>query len=192
MCYRHLIQEERYQISALLQAGFSQAAIGAKLSRSPSSVSREPNRNRVVGPYPPQVAGWLAAARSQRSSANAGRVPVAAWEFAREKLAETWSRQQIAAHRRVQHLPRLSHETIYRRIDEDKRAGGRLHLALRVHKQRRKRRGVRERRGAAPSPPRSNRTSTSPILMPPGSVAPTRTSTALSAGSSPSTASWKK
>jgi methionine synthase I (cobalamin-dependent) len=27
MCYRHLIQEERYQISALLEAGFSQGAI---------------------------------------------------------------------------------------------------------------------------------------------------------------------
>jgi hypothetical protein len=28
------------------------------------------NRNRVVGPYQPQVAGLLAAARSQRSAAN--------------------------------------------------------------------------------------------------------------------------
>jgi probable addiction module antidote protein len=29
MRYRHLIQEERYQISALLEAGFSQGAIAA-------------------------------------------------------------------------------------------------------------------------------------------------------------------
>jgi IS30 family transposase len=34
MRYRHLIQEERYQISALLDAGFSQGAIAAKLSRA--------------------------------------------------------------------------------------------------------------------------------------------------------------
>ena len=151
MCYRHLIQEERYQISALKEAGWSLGAIGAKLGRPASTISRELNRNRVVGPYQPQVAGWLAAARSQRSGANARRVPAAAWDFAREKLAETWSPQQIAGHQRAEHLPRLSHEAIYQRIYEDKRAGGHLHLALRVHKQRRKRRGVRERRGTIPN-----------------------------------------
>jgi transposase, IS30 family len=151
MCYRHLIQEERYQISALKQAGWSLGAIGAKLGRPSSTISRELNRNRVVGPYQPQVAGLLAAARRLRSAANARRVPTAAWQFAREKLAETWSPQQIAGYQRAQHLPWLSHETIYQRIYEDKRAGGHLHLALRVHKQRRKRRGVRERRGAIPN-----------------------------------------
>jgi IS30 family transposase len=151
MCYRHLIQEERYQISALKEAGWSLGSIGAKLGRPASTISRELNRNRVVGPYQPQVAGLLAAARGLRSAANARRVPAAAWDFAREKLAETWSPQQIAGHQRAEHLPRLSHETIYQRIYQDKRAGGHLHLALRVHKQRRKRRGVRERRGTIPN-----------------------------------------
>jgi transposase, IS30 family len=78
-------------------------------------------------------------------------VPAAAWQFAREKLAETWSPQQIAGYQRAEHLPRLSHEAIYQRIYEDKRAGGALHLALRLHKQRRKRRGVRERRSVIPN-----------------------------------------
>ena len=151
MCYRHLIQEERYQISALKEAGWSLGAIGAKLGRPASTISRELNRNRVVGPYQPHVAGLLAMARGLRSAANARRVPAAAWDFAREKLAETWSPQQIAGHQRAEHLPRLSHEAIYQRIYEDKRAGGHLHLALRVHKQRRKRRGVRERRGTIPN-----------------------------------------
>ena len=151
MCYRHLIQEERYQISALKEAGWSLGDIGAKLGRPASTISRELNRNRVVGPYQPHVAGLLAMARGLRSAANARRVPAAAWDFAREKLAETWSPQQIAGHQRAAHLPRLSHEAIYQRIYEDKRAGGHLHLALRVHKQRRKRRGVRERRGTIPN-----------------------------------------
>jgi len=151
MCYRHLTQEERYQISAFQQAGWSQAAIATKLDRHTSSISRELNRNRVFDAYQPQVAGLLATARSQKCAANARRVPAAAWEFAREKLAETWSPQQIAGHQLVEHLPRLSHESIYQRIYEDKRAGGTLHLALRIHKQRRKRRGVRERRGTIPN-----------------------------------------
>ena len=150
MCYRHLIQEERYQIFALKEAGWSQKAIATKLGRHASSISRELNRNRVFDAYQPQVAALLSAARSQLSASNARRVPAAAWQFAREKLAETWSPQQIAGHQRVERLPRISHETIYQRIYEDKRAGGSLHLALRIHKQRRKRRGVRERRGTIP------------------------------------------
>lgn len=151
MRYRHLIQEERYQISALREAGWSLGAIAAKLGRHASSISRELNRNRVVGPYQPQAAGLLATARSQQSAANARRIPAAAWEFAREKLAETWSPQQISGYQRTAQLPRLSHEAIYQRIYEDKRGGGSLHLALRIHKQRRKRRGVRERRGTIPN-----------------------------------------
>src|ERR1035437_8682089 len=151
MRYRHLIQEERYQICALHEAGWSQGAIAAKLGRHVSSISRELNRNRVFDSYQPQVAGLLATARSQQSAANARRVPAAACQSAREKLAETWSPQQIAGYQRSEHLPRLSHESIYQRIYEDKRAGGTLHLALRLHKQRRKRRGVRERRGIIPN-----------------------------------------
>lgn len=151
MRYRHLIQEERYQISALKEAGWSQKAIAAKLGRHASSISRELTRNRVFDAYQPQVAGILASARSQKSASNARRVPDAAWQFACQKLAETWSPQQIAGHQRVEHLPRISHESIYQRIYEDKRASGTLHLALRIHKQRRKRRGVRERRGTIPN-----------------------------------------
>ena len=151
MRYRHLIQEERYQISALQEAGWSIRAISAKLARAASTISREFVRNRADGDYRPQVAELLAADRRQRSAANARRVSEAAWQFTREKLAETWSPQQIAGHQRSEHLPRLSHETIYQRIYEDKRAGGTLHLALRLHKQRRKRRGVRERRGIIPN-----------------------------------------
>jgi IS30 family transposase len=64
--YRHLIKEERYQIPALYEAGWSQAAIAAKLERHPSSISRELNRNRVVGPFRPQVAELLAEARGTR------------------------------------------------------------------------------------------------------------------------------
>ena len=120
MRYRHLIQEERYQISALKDAGWSQAANAAKLGRAASSISRELNRNRVFDAYQPQVAGFLATARSQKSPSNVRRVPAEAWQFAREKLVETWSPQQIAGHQCAEHLPRLSHESIYQRIYEDK------------------------------------------------------------------------
>src|ERR1035437_4520884 len=126
MRYRHLIQEERYQISALHEAGFSQQAIAAKLSRAPSTVSRELSRNRLAGSYQPQVAVVLAKVRRRLSANNARRVSAEAWSFAQQKQAETWSPQQIAGHQRAEQLPR-------------------------IHKQRRKRRGVRERRGTIPN-----------------------------------------
>jgi len=151
MRYRHLIQEERYQISALHDAGWALCAIAARLGRHGSTISRELSRNRAAGPYQPQVAVVLAKARRQPSAANARRVPASAWAFAVEKLAETWSPEQIAGYQRVEQLPRISHEAIYQRIYADKRSGGHLHLALRHHKQRRKRRGVRERRGTIPN-----------------------------------------
>ena len=151
MHYRHLSQEERYQISALMDAGHTLRSIALRLGRPASTISREVRRNRAVRPYQPQTAILLAAARRQHSAANARRVPDAAWSFAMEKLRETWSPEQIAGYQRVEGLASLSHESIYQRIYEDKRQGGNLHLALRHHKQRRKRRGVRERRGTIPN-----------------------------------------
>ena len=107
MCYRHLIQEERYKSLPFKRPvgykGPSQPGWDELLLRS--VISRELNRNRVIGPYQPQVAGLLAAAHSQKSAASACRVPAFAWQFAREKLAETWSPQQIAGHQRAEHLP---------------------------------------------------------------------------------------
>jgi len=40
MSYRNLTQEERYQIAALLRAGFSNVAIARKLGRHPSTIGR--------------------------------------------------------------------------------------------------------------------------------------------------------
>jgi len=62
-------------------------AIGAKLGRPSSTISRELNRNRVVGSYQPQVACLLVAARSQRTG-----------DFAVDKLAESWNPQQVAGY----------------------------------------------------------------------------------------------
>ncbi|WP_141557280.1 helix-turn-helix domain-containing protein, partial [Xenorhabdus cabanillasii] len=46
MTYTQLTETERYQISSLKEAGFSQRAISKSLNRSPSTISRELRRNR--------------------------------------------------------------------------------------------------------------------------------------------------
>ena len=51
MTYHHLSQEERYQISALLKAGLTQAQISVNLGRHKSTISREISRNSGLRGY---------------------------------------------------------------------------------------------------------------------------------------------
>ena len=115
MAYKHLTQEERYQIYAFRKAGFSQQDIAISINRSPSTVSREIKRNCGQRGYRPKQAQRL---YEERHQTNARTVSEDAWRFAVEKLNEDWSPDQISHHARI------SHETIYQRVYADKRAGG--------------------------------------------------------------------
>jgi IS30 family transposase len=46
MDYKHLTEEERYQIDDMKRENFSQAEIARVLNRSPSTLSRELHRNK--------------------------------------------------------------------------------------------------------------------------------------------------
>ena len=132
MNYTHLTQNERYQIYVLRKAGHPQREIARLLNRHPSTISRELARNSGQRGYRPRQAQHLADARAANSR-NAPRIAPAVWLEAKARLALQHSPEQIAAH-----LP-VSHETLYRRIYADKRAGGELWRNLRCQKQRRKR-----------------------------------------------------
>src|SRR6267143_1078378 len=70
------------------------------------------------------------------------------WTRIRALLREDWSPEQIAGRLRLDQALTISHETIYRYIWADKRAGGTLHQHLRgARKQRRKRYGRYDSRG---------------------------------------------
>ena len=45
MDYKHLTEDERYQIDDMRREGFSQAKMAKQLGRSPSTLSRELRRN---------------------------------------------------------------------------------------------------------------------------------------------------
>ena len=64
MAYTHLTQEERYKISSLMEAGFSQNTIAERLGRSASTISRELGRNRGARGYRPEHAHRTAQARA--------------------------------------------------------------------------------------------------------------------------------
>jgi len=58
--HTQLSQQERYQISALKQAGYNNNDIAAFLGRHKSTIGREVERNKTMGEYQPEQAQHLA------------------------------------------------------------------------------------------------------------------------------------
>ena len=142
MNYTQITREERYQISALLKAGLKQNEIAKVLNRSPSTISRELNRNRGKRGYRPKQAHYKS---EDRRAINARQIDDATWQFTQEMLSIQWSPEQISGH------VFISPETVYQRVYADKRAGGLLWKNLRCQKQRKNRYGKIDRRGSIPN-----------------------------------------
>lgn len=147
MNYTQLTQEQRYQIYAFRQAGFSQSATARELGVHKSTISRELKRNCGQRGYRPRQAQLLAQSR-QRERAHRCRIKPVTWSLVEAKLRQQWSPEQIAGRLALEAGIAISHERIYLHIYADKREGGTLYLHLRCRKQRRKRYGGgRLRRG---------------------------------------------
>jgi IS30 family transposase len=154
MEYNHLTEEERYQIDDLRREGFNQKQIAKKISRSPSTLSRELHRNEGERGWRPRQAQLKALERLViRGTNNARKVSAEAWCYAEKYLTEDqWSPQQISGRAELEGVEPISHETIYQRILEDKNDGGNLYTHLRCKKKRKKRYGsARSTRGAIPN-----------------------------------------
>jgi transposase, IS30 family len=154
MKYKHLTEEERYQIYELKCEGFSKRKIAKKLCRSPSTLSREFNRNQGERGWRPKQAQMKSIERlAARGFNNAKKVSEEAWNDAVKHLTEDqWSPDQISGKAKLDGLPAISHETIYQRILEDKNSGGELYTHLRCKKKRKKRYGSnRSTRGSIPN-----------------------------------------
>lgn len=149
MLYRQITFAERYTLGLLRRRGCSAAAIARVLGRHRSTIGREVQRNGTPRDdcYRPQLAEWYARGRRSRSRRNR-RFTTAEWARIQALLREDWSPEQIAGRLRREGALSISHETIYRFIWAEKRAGGTLHQHLRgAHKQRRKRYGRYDSRG---------------------------------------------
>ncbi len=130
------------------------SAIAKFLNRSPSTLSRELNRNKGDRGWKPRQAQMKAAERlGTRGSANVRRASSSAWEYAKVHIEnDQWSPEQISGRLKLDKLETMSHETIYQRILKDKKSGGTLYVHLRSKKKRKKRYGSgRSSRGAIPN-----------------------------------------
>ena len=149
MTYRQLSPEERYMLAALRRQGLNQSQIARALGRHRSTVCRELRRNstRADGRYRAFTAQERTQGRRSRSRRNR-RFKAEDFALVDELLRRQWSPEQVAGHLRRTDQLLISHETIYRHVWRDKRAGGLLHTHLRgARKKRRKRYGAYDSRG---------------------------------------------
>lgn len=116
--YRHLDLEERCAIARLHEDGQSHRQIAAALDRAASTISRELRRNPArQGGYKPAYADEQAWARRWRGPRMARQPDLRRHVLGH--LAMGWSPEQIAGRLALQDTSmRISHETIYRYIDD--------------------------------------------------------------------------
>jgi IS30 family transposase len=124
-----------------MKDGKTQSQIAKLMDRHKSTISRELARNTGLKGYRPKQACLLAEERSF-GCRNAAQITADQWNQAVDCLLAQWSPVQIA------NQVGISHETIYRRVYDDKAAGGSLYQLLRCQKKRKKRYASgRDRRG---------------------------------------------
>jgi IS30 family transposase len=128
---------------------YSQAEIAKELSRSPSTISRELRRNvtRHDGWYRAEKAHSYATARRSSHRRRSWFSPDQ-WLQVEALLKRKWSPEQVCYTLKEQGICSISHETIYRYILKDKKAGGNLYRYMRIMpKKRRKRYNSLDSRG---------------------------------------------
>lgn len=145
--YKQLTLEQRYHLYALCKIDMSQKAMAQEIGVHPSTISRELLRNRGKKGYRPKQAHHKAVERR-----TIARRP-SKWDLlvvllVEQMLKKDYSPEQVSGRPfRFSHI-RLSPESIYRYIWEDKKQGGTLYTHLRnSRKKRKKRYGSKDRRG---------------------------------------------
>ena len=148
--YSQLTDSERNQFYALRKAKIPMTAIAKQLGRSRTTLYNELDRNTGGRGYRPKQAQNFTDQRRSRIGQSL-KMTTEVIVYIDGKLKLQWSPEQIA--NVMEAAPdgpgvAVSHETIYRYVWADKKAGGKLHTHLRHGQKRyRKRRGSKDLRG---------------------------------------------
>ena len=149
MTYRQITSEQRYMLAALRMQGRCSSEIARHLGCHRSTVGRELKRNCSAsdGRYRASKAQELTHGRRSRSRRNQ-QFTALDFERINALLSQRWSPEQIAGRLAREPTLSISHETIYRHVWRDKKAGGSLYTHLRcAQKRRRKGYGHYDSRG---------------------------------------------
>ena len=132
MSYKHLTQEERYQIYAYKKIKMSLSEIALELNRNKSTISREISRNTGKKGYRPQQAHSTALKRA-KNAPKAIKMTLATINRIEKLIKEDWSPEQVSG-RLLRESVFIGHETIYQHILLDKKNEGKLYTHLRCQK----------------------------------------------------------
>lgn len=148
--YTHLTREERYHIYLMRKQQNSLTTIAKTMNRSKSTISREIRRNTGKKGYRYQQAHMFARVRHQDKN-KAIKLTSNIKSYIIEGLQQYWSPEQIAGRLYSDNDIKISTETIYRFILQDKTIDGNLYTYLRhQHKKYKKRYGKNDYRGRIP------------------------------------------
>jgi IS30 family transposase len=149
--YTQLTYEQRYHIYLLNKQGYSQTFIAKSLNRDKSTISRELSRNTGKRGYRHKQANKLACKRHQQKNKHI-KLTTEVVNYICEKLKDYWSPEQIVGRLELDKKIKISTETAYRFVLQDKAIGGGLYKYLRhKHKKYRKRYGKNDYRGRIPN-----------------------------------------
>jgi IS30 family transposase len=157
--YTQLTLAQRYQIEALLQAGFSQTSIAIQLGFHRSTICRELKRSIAVrGRTSGTYVALNAARKSQNRHKEKPKKIVLTGDIKyiiSEKMKlDKWSPELISKKWEQLEIPEISHETIYKWIWESKHSNKKenlkykeLYKELKHAKRRQKRGNIKDTRG---------------------------------------------
>ncbi len=137
--YHRLCAEDRKVIANMNQAGKPQNEIAQAIGFSQGTISKELARNHGERGYRPSQAGRLAAERKSQKRTRPKVMVGNIKDEVEARLMIKHSPDQISKSLALRDL-KVSHETIYQHIADDRRAGGNLSLNLRINGKRRYRR----------------------------------------------------
>ena len=136
MKYKHLTLEQRYHISALKKAGFSQKSIAMEIKVSDATISRELKRNSSTQrkSYSANNAHKVSTARRMYASRKSnkkmdGKLKIVIAKY----LREDWSPEQISTRLKLENIANISYVRIYHFVEQDKQQSGDLYTHLRFY-----------------------------------------------------------
>lgn len=147
--YHHVTRDTRSQICAYKASGWSMRRMAKQLGFDISSISREIKRNSGKRGYRLNQADIRAIERRKAASTRAYKMSTALIMRIQEKIKIDWSPEQISGRFKKEGIS-ISHESIYRMIWADKKAGGELYKHLRHHGKYHKRSSGKAGRGCIP------------------------------------------
>lgn len=129
--YQHFTVTERYQLKALLDNKKSIREISQELCRSPSTISRELQRNSINGLYFVRPAQELTDMRRKDASSKRTKLTSDNQSLIRKMIQMQFSPQQISGRIKKLYNIHISHECIYQYIWLCKQKGDDLYKNLR-------------------------------------------------------------